>query len=328
MKYRKMTGTNINASVITLGTWVMGGGTWWGSDHDDKRYIDTIKEAVDAGINVIDTAMGYGGGHSEEVVGKAVKGIRDKVAIASKANADILTPDTARKTVEESLKRLDTDYIDIYYIHWPKPGISVASNMEALEKLREKGLIKYIGVSNFTVKHLDIARTAGTVNVFQPAYSLLWRNIEKELLPYCIENEIGVMTYSSMAMGLLSGKYKRSGSGFEDGDIRKDMVAVFSGELYEKCLDAVEKLTVIAKENGMTMAQAAINWVFSQKGISTAIVGARTPKQLEENLKAVEFELSRVDIKKMRSITQQIYEAVADWDTMYFKKADAFEIVE
>lgn len=326
MKYKRMVGTDINASVMTLGTWVMGGDSWWGSDHDDKRYIDTIKNAVDAGINVIDTAAGYGRGHSEEVVGMAVKGIRDKVFIASKANADILTAETAQKTVENSLRRLQTDYLDIYYIHWPAPGISVASNMEALEKLRDKGLIKYIGVSNFTTRHMDIARTQGTINVFQPAYSLLWRNIERELLPYCIENDIGVMTYSSMAMGLLSGKYKRDGNKFEDGDIRGNMVAVFAGELFEKCLTVVDKLSEIASDSGMTMAQAAINWVFSQKGISTAIIGARTPRQLEENLKAVDFELSQKDMDAMKAVTEEIFEEVADWDTMYFKKADAFEI--
>jgi len=327
MKYRKMIGTDINASAITLGTWVMGGGEWWGSDHDDKRYIDTIHAAIDSGINVIDTAMGYGGGHSEEVVGMAIKGQREKLVIASKASADVLTSDTAQKTVEDSLRRLDTDYIDIYFIHWPEPGISVAANMEAMEKLRDKGLIKYIGVSNFTTRHMDIARTVGTINVFQPAYSLLWRNIEHEFLPYCVKNDIGVMTYSSMAMGLLTGKYKK-GHEFEDGDIRKDTVALFGGELFLESLEAVKKLAVIAKRNGMTVAQAAINWVFSQPGISTAIVGARTPKQLEENLKAVDFTISGADLKEMDAITKDIKKEVADWDTMYFKTAPAFEIKE
>lgn len=317
----------MNASVITLGSWVMGGGAWWGSDHDDGRYISTIRQAIDAGINIIDTATGYGDGHSEEVVGKAIKGRKDMLYIATKANADALVPENAQQTVEESISRLGIDVIDIFYIHWPVPGISVARNIEALENLREKGLIRYIGVSNFTVRHMDIARKAGTIDVFQPPYSLLWRNIEDELLPYCNEHDIGVMTYSSMAMGLLSGKYTPD-STFEDGDIRKDMVALFKKDTYPKALEAVDKLKLIAEQYGVTMAQAAINWVLSQKGVSTAIVGARTPKQLQENLKAVEIVINEADLKKMGLICDEVKKIVSNWDTMYFKKADAFEIKE
>ncbi len=327
MKFTKLGNTDMNVSVMTMGTWVMGGGSWWGSDHDDQRYIDTINAAIEHGVNTIDTAITYGEGHSEVIVGKAIKGKRDALYIASKANADLLTPENAQKTVEESLKRLDIDYIDIYYIHWPKPGISVAKNMEALEALRRKGLIKYIGVSNFTTRHMDIARNAGTIDVFQPPYSLLWRNIESDLLPYCINNNIGVMTYSSIAMGLLSGKYTKA-STFEDGDIRKDMVPLFKGDIYEKSLAAVENLKVIASKYDLTVAQAAINWVFSQQGIATAIVGARTPKQLEENLKATNFVISNEDLAAMSKVCDDIKDMVSDWDTMYFKKADAFEIVE
>lgn len=327
MKYSVMGKTDMKVSSITLGSWVMGGDAWWGSDHDDKRYTDIIKSALDNGINMIDTAMGYGNGHSEEIVGKAIKGKRDSVYIASKANADLLIPQNAQKTVEDSLKRMGLNYIDLYYIHWPQPGISIAHNMEALEKLRRKGLIRYIGVSNCTVRHMDIARTAGDIDVFQPPYSLLWRNIESELLPYCINNDIGVMTYSSIAMGLLSGKYTKE-SKFEDGDIRKDTVALFMSDIYIKALEAVEELKKITDKYGVTLVQAAINWVFSQKGISTAIVGARTPAQLEENLKSADFSISEQDLGRMSEICDEIKKDVADWDTMYFKKADAYEIKE
>ena len=327
MRYKKLGRTGLDVSMITMGSWVMGGGAWWGSDHDDQRYVDTIKYAVDNGINMIDTATGYGDGHAEELVCRGIGAVRDKVILASKANADLLTLKNAEKTVDESLKRLGTDYIDIYFIHWPKPGISVAHNMEALEKVRLKGKIRYIGVSNFTVAHMDIARTAGTVDVFQLPYSLFWRNIEQELLPYCIRKGIGIMTYSSIAMGLLSGKYTKE-TRLEDGDIRKTMVPLFSGDTYIKALEALEKIRAIAEKRGTSVAQAAISWVYNQPGISTAIVGARTPAQLVENLKATETKFTEEDFSDMTEASVSVNEDISDWETMYFKKADALRITE
>lgn len=325
MKYKKLGRTGLDVSVITMGSWVMGGGEWWGSDHDDARYVDTLKLAVDSGINIIDTATGYGEGHAEKLVGRALGSQRDKIILASKANADVLTAQNAEATVDASLKRLGTDYIDIYFIHWPQPGISVAHNMEALEQLRQKGKIRFIGVSNFTTAHLDIARSAGTVDVFQPPYSLFWRNIEKELLPYCIQNGIGVMTYSSIAMGLLSGKYT-SDTQLEEGDIRKTMVPLFMGETYAKALAAVEVIRSIAERKGASVSQAAISWVYSQAGVSTAIVGARTPAQLAENIKAADVEFTQDELDEMAAVSEPVNEDIADWDTMYFKKAEALRI--
>lgn len=322
-----MANTSMEVSAISMGTWAMGGDKFWGSQHDDQRYIDTIVCAIDHGINMIDTAVVYGEGHSEEIVGKAIKGKKDKLFISTKALSGMLTPDVAQKTIEGSLKRLGVDYIDIYYIHWPNPDISVAFNMESLEKLREKGLIRYIGVSNFTMRHLDIARTAGTIDVIQSPYSLFWRNIESGILPYCIKNNIGMMTYSSIAMGLLSGKYTRDAS-FEEGDIRGEQVPLFKNETFEKALDAVEKFKEIADRYGSSIAQAAINWVISQKGVSTAIVGARNPAQLEENIKALDFKISVSDLKKMGDICKPVSDRVADWDTMYEKDSGALKIKE
>lgn len=325
MRYKKLGLTGLDISVIALGSWVMGGGEWWGSDHDDGRYIDTIRLAMDNGVNIIDTATGYGNGHAEELVGRALGQTRDKIILASKANADMLTAQNAEATVDDSLKRLGSDYIDIYFIHWPQPGISVAHNMEALEKLRQKGKLRFIGVSNFTRAHMDIARTAGKVDVFQPPYSLFWRNIEKELLPYCISHGMGVMTYSSIAMGLLSGKYTVD-TQLEDGDIRKAMVPLFAGDAYQKALAAVETIRAIAGRRGATVSQAAISWVVSQPGIATAIVGARTPAQLAENLKAAQVNFSGDDLNEMTLASRPVNEDIADWDTMYYKKADSWRI--
>jgi len=327
MRYKKLGLTGLDVSVITLGSWVMGGGEWWGSDHNDGRYIDTIRLAVDNGVNIIDTATGYGDGHAEELVGRALGQSRDRVILVSKANADVLTEQNAEATVDSSLSRLGSDCIDVYFIHWPQPGISVARNMEALEKLRHKGKIRFVGVSNFTTAHMDIARSAGTVDVFQPPYSLFWRNIEKELLPYCRANGIGVMTYSSIAMGLLSGKYTQD-TQLEEGDIRKTMVPLFAGDTYKKALTAVEEIRSIARKRGATVSQAAISWVFSQPGIATAIVGARTPAQLEENLKAADIGFTDQDIDEMTQASRPVNEDIADWDTMYFKKADALRNAE
>ncbi len=327
MRYKRLGNTGLDVSVITMGSWVMGGGEWWGSDHDDGRYIDTLKYAVDNGINIIDTAAGYGNGHAEELVGRAIGASRGDIILASKANADALMVQNAETTVDDSLRRLGTDYIDIFFIHWPQPGLSVAHSMEALEKLRQKGKIRFIGVSNFTKAHLDIARSAGMVDVFQPPYSLFWRNIEKELLACSIDNGIGVMTYSSIAMGLLSGKYTME-TQLEDGDIRKTMVPLFAGGTYQKALAAVETIRAVAQRRGATVSQAAINWVFSRPGIATAIVGARTPDQLDENLKSAEISFSDDDLNEMTRASQPVNEDIADWDTMYYKKADALRIEE
>ncbi len=327
MKYKKLGQTGLDVSAITIGSWAMGGGVWWGSDHDDKRYVDTLKYGFDNGINIVDTAMGYGEGHSEEVVGQALLGYRDKVYVASKATAEFLTAEKAEKTVQDSLKRLGIDYIDIYFIHWPQPGISVAHNMEALETLRKKGMIRFIGVSNFTTKHMDIARTAGTIDIFQPPYSLFWRNIEKDLLPYCIKNSIGLMTYSSLAMGLLSGTFTAE-LDLEEEDIRNTMVPLFHGETYMKALNAVEKLRVIAARHDVTLAQAALSWVCNQPGISTAISGARSPQQLAENIIAVDITLEDEELKEMGKVCEGVNHDIADWDTMYFKEADAFRIID
>jgi len=322
MENRQLGKTGLQISALTLGTWVMGGGEWWGKDHDDQRYIDTISSAIDHGINLIDTAIRYGFGHSEEVVGKAISGKRDKLIVSTKAYSELLLAENAQETVEASLKRLDIDYIDIYYIHWPKPGISIARSMEALEKLRDKELIRFIGVSNVTIKHLEIAQTAGTVDVMQPPYSLFWNKSENDLLPYAEQHGIGTMTYSALGMGLLTGKFSRD-SKFDEGDMRSYRVSLFQPDIFPVALEAVERLKSIAAKYGATLAQTAINWAATQPGVDTAIVGARTPAQLADNLGALDFEISAADRHAMREICEPVVEAVADWDTMYAQRSEA-----
>ncbi len=325
MEYNLLGKTEMNISKITLGTWVMGGDVWWGSDHDDNRYADVVKKAVDSGINFIDTASGYGNGHSEVIVGKALKEITKDIFIATKSTGDTLLKDTAEKTVSESLKRLGRDYVDVYFIHWPIPGIDVRENMESLERLKAKGIIRHIGVSNFTLKHFELAEQAGVIDVFQPAYNLFFRNIEQELLPYCIKKQIGVMTYSSLCMGLLTGKYHKDWK-FEDGDIRPDMVPVFQGDTFVHAIAAVDALKDIAEKYDAETAQCALNWVFSQNGVHTAIMGARTPAHLERNIKAVMLKIDQADLNEMAGICSGVADSVKEWDTMYHKDEPNFVI--
>jgi myo-inositol catabolism protein IolS len=325
MKYNTFGNTDMEVSKITLGSWVMGGGEWWGSDHDDSRYIRVINKAIDAGINLIDTASGYGGGHSEVVVGKALKGQREKVFVATKATGNELKKGNAEKTVTDSLNRLGMDYVDVFFIHWAIPGIDIRENMQQLEKLREKGLIRYIGASNLTLQHFELAKQAGKIDIYQPPYSLLYRNIEQEVLPYCIKEDIAVMTYSALCMGLLTGKYHQDWA-FEKGDIRPDMVPLFQGDTFIQSIEAVNNLKTIAEKYDATIAQCAINWVFSQQGIDTAIMGARTEDQLDNNLKAIALEMSQHDLEKMSQICFDVSESVKDWDTMYHKDEPNFEI--
>jgi len=322
MRYTQLGRTGLNISKMTLGTWVMGGGEWWGADHDDKRYIDTIHKAIDNGINLIDTATRYGNGHSEEVVGQAVKGRRADVILSSKAYSEHLLAENAESSVRASMKRLQTDYIDIYYIHWPKPGIRIADSMEALEMLRQKGMIRFIGVSNVAMKHLELAGQAGTINVIQPPYSLLWRKIEGELLPHCTKNGIGTMTYAALGMGLLTGKYKLD-TVFAEKDIRPERVAFFQKEIYPQALEAVDKVRAIARVYGATPAQAAIHWVMNRPGVDTAIIGARTPQQLAENLEAAQRDIPQNALDDMTQACSAVHAAVAGWDAMYGKHVPA-----
>jgi aryl-alcohol dehydrogenase-like predicted oxidoreductase len=287
----------MDVSAIVMGCWAIGGGVTWG-EQDEKKSIETIRAAVDLGINLFDTAEFYNDGYSEEVVGKGLRGLRDKVMIATKAWADNLAKDKVVTACEGSLKRLQTDYIDLYQIHWPNPEVPVAETLEAMENLKKDGKIRSIGVSNFGVNDLDAALAAGDVVTNQMAYSLLFRALEHGILGKCIASDVAVLAYSPLAQGLLTGKFK-SPDDVDDERARQRFYSkhrsgtVHDEDGYEEAVFAsIANIRAICDEIGAPMAHVALAWVLQQPGVKAVLAGARHPDQIIMNAAASQLELS------------------------------------
>jgi len=303
MQTKKLGNSDLLITPIGLGTWAIGGGDnpyGWGL-QDDKESIRTIQHAFDLGINWIDTAKGYGHGHSEEVVGLAVKGRRDKVVLATKCGilwkedgSDIyghLKADSIKAEVETSLKRLQTDYIDLYQIHWPLPDEDIEEGWEAIMELVHEGKVRYGGACNFSVEQMERISKIAPITSLQPPYSMIKPEIEGEILPYCEKHSIGVIVYSPMQAGLLTGKFSKSRArSLPDDDWRK-ADPNFQEPLLSINLDMVEKLSAIAKENDISMPVLSIAWTLRRPEVTAAIVGARRPGQIEETIQAANVNL-------------------------------------
>ena len=303
MEKRMIGTTDVGASAIALGCWPMGGDYWGGTDDDES--IRTIHRALELGVNFLDTASGYGRGHSEEVVGKALKGRRQEAVISTKASGGGHSPDQLREKLSGSLERLQTDYVDVYFIHWPSREEPLAVTMAAMEQLRSEGLIRAIGVSNFDVEMLEMASRHGTVDILQPPYNLIWRFIEQNVLPYCCEHNIGISTYSSLAQGLLAGVI-RLDTRYRGGDMRPRSV-LWKPENLGKCLYTVERLRPIARDLGVTVAQLSLRWLISQPGVTTALVGARTVDEISENAGATGWDLPEGILAEVQGISDEMY---------------------
>ena len=294
MELRQLGRTDLRLSEIGLGAWAIGGGDYefgWGP-QEDVDSIAAIHEALNAGVNWIDTAPVYGLGRSEEVVGKAVRGIRGEVILATKCGLvwnekelvdNRLTADSVRSEVENSLRRLQTDYIDLYQIHWPDPEKEVEQAWTVMAELVKEGKVRYIGVSNFSAAQMDALSDIHLVASLQPPYSMLQREIEQEQLPYCGENSIGIVAYSSLQSGLLTGKFSAESIGaLDDSDFRKTRNRNFQSPQIEINLALIDQLRPIAASLEMTMAQLALAWVLRRPEVTSAIAGARRPGQIAE----------------------------------------------
>ena len=313
MEYRKLGNTDLTLSVITFGTWAAGGWMWGGTEQNDS--VNAIREAFDAGITSIDTAPAYGQGTSEEIVGEAIKTLpRDKVQILTKyglrwdlkkgefyfksidndGNPIDMYRYAAKESIieecENSLRRLGTDYIDLYQIHWADPTTPIQETMEAVAQLIKNGKVRYAGVCNYDVTQMDEAAKYINLVSDQVPYSMLRRKIENELVPYLIENKKSVLVYSPLQLGLLTGKMK-PGHKFPDGDLRNDSI-YFKDENINRVNTFLNKIKSIADEKNITLAQLVIRWTVEQPGITIALVGARNPKQAKENAKAADVKLS------------------------------------
>ena len=316
MKSKKLGWTDLELTRVGLGTWAIGGGNWefaWGP-QDDERSIATIHKAIDLGINWIDTAAVYGLGHSEEVVGRAIAGMSDRPYIATKCSMlwneegkiyRSLHRESIIAEAERSLKRLDIEVIDLYQIHWPQPAEDIEEGWRAIEELMNAGKIRYGGVSNFNVSQMQRAQAIHRIASLQPPSSMLRRDVENEILPYCQEHDIGVINYSPMQKGLLTGKvdseWVRS---LPEDDHRKDDPMFNEPELSIN-LSFVEQLGNIADAAGKTLPQLAIAWTLRRPEITAAIVGARKPDQILETAQAADWTMSTEEIAEVEKLLQQ-----------------------
>ena len=311
METKRLGNSDMNITRIGLGTWAIGG-TWrWGwGEQDDSNSIATIREAIDHGINWIDTAAVYGLGHSEEIVGKALREMKDKPYVFTKGTkiwdsagnvSESMKAESLRKEVEASLVRLGVEVIDLYQIHWPIPDEQIEEGWETLAKLKDEGKIRYIGVSNFSVSQLRRAEKIAPVTSLQPPYNLIRQDVAKEILPYCEQQNIGVIVYSPMASGLLSGKMSRERIAAMDPTDWRKTNPDFTEPNITRNLAFQKLLAEIATQYDATAGEVAIAWTLINPAVTGAIVGMRKPGQIDGVIRAVELKLSDAEILRMES---------------------------
>ena len=312
MQKRRLGKTDLVLTTVGLGTWAIGG-PWefgWGPQDDDEA-VGAIIAAMDSGINWIDTAPIYGLGHSEELVGKALKQTSKKPIVATKCSllwndkrekVSCLKAQSIRQECHDSLERLGIETIDLYQMHWPDPQEDVEEAWEEMLKLRDEGKVRYLGVCNFNVEQLERIHKMDPVVSLQPPYSMLHREVEDELLEYCAQHEMGVVAYSPMQRGLLTGKFSPQGLASLAPDDHRRRHPDFKEPRFSATLELVEQLTKIAERNGRTCAQLAVSWVLRRDEITAAIVGARRPDQIIETSPASDWELGRNDIKEIEKL--------------------------
>ncbi len=310
MQTRQLGKSDLFITPIGFGSWAIGGSGYafaWGA-QDDNESVAAIQRAVDLGINWIDTAAVYGLGHSEEVVGKALKGRANRPYVFTKCErvwdaqgkiSGNLKADSLRQQLEASLRRLQTDVIDLYQVHWPQPDEDIEEGWSALAKLQAEGKVRSIGVSNFSVEQMRRAQAIAPITSLQPPYSLLRREIEQEILPFCAEQQIGVIVYSPMASGLLTGKMTRERiASLPDDDWRKHDTPFREPQLTRN-LDVAQVLRDIGERHGRSAAEVAIAWTLRQPAVTGAIVGGRRPEQVEEIIGAADFRLSEEELDEI-----------------------------
>ena len=323
---REIGRSGIAASAVGLGTWAIGGWMWGGTD--ETQSVRAIEASIDAGISLIDTAPAYGLGRSEELVGQAIAGKRDKVVIATKCGLNwhsgkgnrffeedgvpvhrYLGADGIAHEVEQSLKRLGTDHIDLYITHWQDPTTPVAETMEALLRLKQQGKIRAIGASNLSAAELGEYLATGALDAIQERYSMLDREMAETLLPLAQPASVSTLSYSSLALGLLTGKV--SATRVFTGDDQRASNPRFSAENRQRAADFASALMPLAREHGASIAQLVIAWTLSQPGITFALCGARDPAQALDNAGAARLRLGGEDLARIEAARQTHLAAIS-----------------
>ena len=304
--------TGIEASRVGLGTWAIGGDMWGGTE--ERSAVDTIRRALDLGITLVDTAPVYGFGRSEEIVGRAIAGRRDEVVVATKVGLEgrdgrvfrNATRQRIAEEVEASLRRLRTDRIDLYQVHWPDPTVPVDETAEAMDRLREQGKIRAVGVSNYSPDLMERFRAAAPLHSNQPPYNLFERGIEEDVLPYCREHGVAVLAYGALCRGLLSGAVSEDRE-FPGDDLR-NVDPKFRGERFRQYLEAVDGLDELARErHGRGVLELAVRWILD-RGVEIALWGARKPEQLDPVEDVFGWELTADDLDEIDRILEETIE--------------------
>ena len=317
MKTRQLGNSDLHITAIGIGAWAIGGGGWVGSmgPQNDADSIPAIHAALDHGINWIDTAALYGLGHSEEMVAAALRGRTPRPYVFTKCErvwdsgrnvGASLKAHSIRRECEDSLRRLKTDVIDLYQIHWPEPDEDIEEGWTELARLKDQGKVRYIGVSNFTVEQMKRALAIAPITSLQPPYAVVRREIEPEILPFCRSHNLGVIVYSPMYAGLLTGAMTRERvAKFLPEDWRRNLPG-FKEPALSRNLDLVELLRAIGQRHGRTPGEVAIAWTLNHPAVTGAIVGFRNTKQVAGIIRASEFRLSAADLDEIEQASQDV----------------------
>lgn len=314
MEYRQLGTSDLNVSAVGFGAWGIAGGAMWG-DQDEKDSFAALNAAIDAGITFIDTAEGYGDGYSEEVIGRAIGGRRDDFILATKVSPTNLEPDALRASCEASLRRLRTDHVDLYQIHWPTPPGDPDRVTATLEKLRSEGKVRYVGVSNFGPA--DLERYPADLFVSnQLAYSVAFRAIEEALVGATIERHMSIVTYSSLLHGVLTGKY-RSADEVPEGRARtrhfsSSRPQARHGEAgHESTLfTLIDEMRTVAEEAGTGVREVAMRWVLAQPGVATILAGSRNAVQAQSNAAVADASLDRALLERLTAASEPLKAAM------------------
>jgi aryl-alcohol dehydrogenase-like predicted oxidoreductase len=316
MQTRQLGTSDMRITTVGFGAWALGGGDWafgWGA-QDDSDSIAAIHRALDRGINWIDTAAVYGLGHSEEIVGRAVKGRAEKPYVFTKCARrwdesrkiyKSIKAASVREECENSLRRLGVDVIDLYQVHWPEPDEDIEEGWEELARLKDEGKVRHIGVSNFNVSQMERAQRIAPITSLQPPYSLIRRGVEDEILPFCRRHNIGVIAYSPMQSGLLTGAMTRERvADFPADDWRRNNPE-FKEPRLSRNLALAQLLAEIGSRHGASAGEVAIAWVVSNPAVTAAIVGARSPAQVDGTAGAMGLELAKGDLEQIEAFVRE-----------------------
>lgn len=330
MKYHRLGNTDLEISAVGLGCWAFVGGDLWG-DQEQNEIDQIVAAAIDAGINFFDTAEGYGNGKSEQRLGKALAERRQEVLIATKVSGQHLAASHLQEACEQSLRRLNTDTIDLYQIHWPSRTIPLGETMEALEKLRDEGKIRAIGVSNFGPLDMDDLASTGHVESNQLLYSLLARMIEDQVVPKCLEHRLSILCYSPLAQGILTGRW-RSPEQVAASRARNRLFSSTRPDTQhdepgceQETFSALETIRQISDGLGQSMATVALAWPLYRPGVTSVLAGARSPQHVAGNARAADLQLDEATIRQLDEATEPIKTKLApNLDILFEEKRSRY----